>query len=138
MLSNCIVMKKSILYIALATIAALASCQKETSDLVQNEEKLPIQLSLSLQTKATDAGYENGDKIGVYVSYEAALAANGNYVDNKGFTMTNGVWTPDEEIYWADKTSAADFYCYYPYGTPVDATAYDFSVKSAAEVLSAQ
>lgn len=135
MLSNCIVMKKSILYIVVATIAALASCQKETSDLVQNEEKLPIQLSLSLQTKATDAGYENGDKIGIYVSYEAALAANGNYVDNKGFTMTNGVWTPDEDIYWADKTSAADFYCYYPYGTPVDATAYNFSVKSDQSTL---
>ena len=127
-------MKKNILYIV-ATIAALTSCQKETSELAQNDEKMPIQLSLSLQTKVTDAGYENGDKIGVYVSYDAALAASGNYVDNKGFTMNNGSWVPDEEIYWADKTTAADFYCYYPYGTPVDATAYSFSVKSDQSTL---
>ena len=53
-------MKKNLLYIV-ATIAALTSCQKETSELAQNDEKMPIQLSLSLQTKVTDAGYENGN-----------------------------------------------------------------------------
>jgi hypothetical protein len=135
MQSNFMVVKKTILYLVAAMIAALTSCQKETSDVVSSEEKLPIQLSLSLQTKVNDAGYENGDKIGVYVSYDAELAASGNYVDNKGFTMEKGDWTPDEEIYWADKNSEADLYCYYPYGTPVDATAYGFSVKSDQSML---
>ena len=135
MRNNYIFMKKNLLYIATIAVAAFASCQKEPSDAAQKEDKMPIQLSLSLQSKVTDAGYENGDKIGVYVSYEATLAPSGNYVDNKGFTLTNDAWTPDEEIYWADKTTAADFYCYYPYGTPVDATAYGFSVKSDQSTL---
>ena len=68
--------------------------------------------------------FENGDKIGVYVTYNGYLDAYENYVNNEGYTLTANKWVADEEIYWADKTNTADFYCYYSYGTPVDATAY--------------
>lgn len=112
-----------------ATVAA-ASCNKAEALVASSEDKLPIELSLSLQTKATDASFENGDKIGVYVTYNGYLDAYKNYVDNAGYTLTANKWVADGEIYWADKTNTADFYCYYPYGTPIDATAYNFTVKS--------
>ena len=122
-------MKKYLILIIAASLAA-ASCNKTESPVSPSEDKLPIELSLSLQTKATDASFENGDKIGVYVTYNGYLDAYENYVDNAGFSLSGNKWVADNEIYWADKTNTADFYCYYPYGTPVDATAYNFTVKS--------
>lgn len=114
----------------IAASLAASSCNKAEAPVAPSEDKLPIELSLSLQTKATDAAFENGDKIGVYVTYNGHLDAYKNYVDNAGYTLTANKWVADEEIYWADKTNTADFYCYYPYGTPIDATAYNFTVKS--------
>lgn len=114
----------------LAASVAAASCSKAESPAAPSEDKLPIELSLSLQTKVTDAAFENGDKIGVYVTYNGYLDAYDNYVNNAGFTLSGGKWVADQEIYWADKTNTADFYCYYPFGTPIDATAYNFTVKS--------
>ena len=114
----------------IAASLAASSCNKAENPVAPVEDRLPIELSLSLQTKATDAAFENGDKIGVYVTYDGYLDAYENYVDNAGFTLSGNKWVADNEIYWADKTNTADFYCYYPYGTPVDATAYNFTVKS--------
>lgn len=57
-----------------------------------------------------------------------ALKNNGNHVDNMRFTY-NGTWTPDKEIYWKDDSTKADFYCYFPYGTPANVTSYAFAVK---------
>lgn len=122
-------MKKLFILMFAASLVA-ASCNKAEAPVAPSEDKLPIELSLSLQTKATDASFENGDKIGVYVTYNGYLDAYDNYVNNAGYTLTANKWVADEEIYWADKTNTADFYCYYPYGTPVDATAYNFTVKS--------
>lgn len=119
-------MKKTLLITA-AILSALACTKQEPT---ASTDRLPIELALSVQTKATDAAYENGDNVGIYVSYESALAASSNYVDNKKFTLTSGIWTADTEIYWKDKDTPADFYCYYPYGAIADATAYSFSVKS--------
>ena len=64
-----------------------ASCNKTEAPVAPSEDKLPIELSLSLQTKATDASFENGDKIGVYVTYNGYLDAYDNYVNNAGYTL---------------------------------------------------
>ena len=84
-------MKKTLLITA-AILSALACTKQEPS---ASTDRLPIELALSVQTKATDAAYENGDNVGIYVSYESALAASSNYVDNKKFTLTSGIWTAD-------------------------------------------
>lgn len=126
-------MKK--IFVFAAMMAAFISCEKNSEGPVtppdpQPEEKLPVNIALSVATKATDAAYESGDKVGIYMSYEDALASSNNYLDNQCFTLTDGSWVSSEEIYWADHTTTADFYCYYPYGTPVDAKAYQFNVKA--------
>ena len=126
-------MKKSILT-AVAVLSVIA-CTKQETLAPQQKDQLPIELSLSVQTKATDAAYENGDNVGIYVSYESALAASSNYIDNKKFTLSAGKWTSDTEIYWKDKETPADFYCYYPYGAIADATSYSFAVKSDQSAL---
>jgi hypothetical protein len=97
----------------------------------QPEEKLPINIALSVATKATDAAYESGDKVGIYVSYADALDSSNNYLDNQCFTLTDGAWTSSKEIYWADQTTTADFYCYYPYASTISSIeAYPFAVNT--------
>jgi hypothetical protein len=126
-------MKKIVVFAVM--MAAFISCDKKIEGPVpppepQPEEKLPINIALSVATKATDAAYESGDKVGIYVSYADALDSSNNYLDNQCFTLTDGAWTSSKEIYWADQTTTADFYCYYPYGSPVDAKIYQFNVKA--------
>ena len=106
-------MKKILL---LAAMAAMVACSKsvENAPATPEADKLPINISTTL-TRATDSAFEAGDKVGIYVVNEPdALAVSGNHVDNMGFTFSSK-WTPDTEIYWLDKSTKADFYCYYPY-----------------------
>lgn len=97
--------------------------------------RIPINISMGMWTKVTDAAYEQGDQTGIYVvnntdgGESGTLVNSGNHVDNMRFTY-DGVWTPDSEIYWKDNVTKADFYCYYPYGTPTDVAACPFSVQA--------
>lgn len=86
------------------------------------EEKLPIRISLSLNsiTRATEQSFENGDKIGLFVTnYEngqkTKLKTIGNQVDNECLTFNGMEWKSAKPLYWKDQTTKSDFYCYYPY-----------------------
>ena len=109
------------------------SCKKIDGPVTPNVDPVVINLSLSVsspEVKATDNSFEEGDQIGLYVSYDGDLKEQGNYSDNKKFTLRAGHWTADTELYWKDQTSAADFYCYYPYAAPGNPLAYAFSVPN--------
>lgn len=99
------------------------------------ETKIPITISLyDSGTRATDASYETGDAVGVYVvnytgTTPGTLTNTGNHVDNMRF-INGAQWVPDQTIYWKDNTTHADFYAYYPYKTVGNITALPFSVKS--------
>lgn len=132
------IMKKILLLMAAAAAMTVSGCKKPGPDPVTptpDPEKIPIRLSTEISTKATDGGYENGDRIGIYtVNYTdgapGALANSGNHLDNTGFTFDGSEWKADKEVYWADQTTSADFYCYYPYTESVaDVTALSFSVR---------
>lgn len=96
--------------------------------------KIPISISTQI-TRATDTNFERDDEVGIYVvnySGETAgtLAASGNHVDNMRFTYS-GNWTPDQEIFWKDDKTKADFYSYYPYTASIsNITAIPVSVNS--------
>lgn len=123
-------MKKIIALVATASL--MFSCSQEvTPDL----EKFPINISVGQQTRATDTTFDSGDEVGIYVvnyddSTAGSLKATGNQVDNMRFTYRNSSWTPDETIYWKDKTTAADFYAYYPYSASPNISAHPFAVKA--------
>lgn len=100
-------------------------------------EKLPINISTTMSSRATDYAFEAGDMIGVYIvnhnadGSAASLMASGNYVDNSKYTYTNGTWTPATQSYWKDNTTHADFYLYYPYAASVGSVeAMSWSVKA--------
>ncbi|MDR0962454.1 MAG: fimbrillin family protein [Mediterranea sp.] len=113
---------------AIALIASLASCSKgndnpdvEPPSPPEPVKPTPIVIAVNPHTRATDSGYESGDKVGIFVVNYAAettagtLTAAGNHVDNMRFAFDGAKWTPDETVYWKDRTTKADFYCYYPH-----------------------
>lgn len=87
-------------------------------------EKIPIRISTSIVSRATDNVFEEGDNIGLFVVNHNAdgssnsLKATGNYVDNSKFTY-QGTWTAATPTYWKDNATHADFYIYYPYTTTI-------------------
>ena len=111
-------------------LAAMISCSENVENFVTPAtDRLPINISTTL-TRATDSAFEAGDKVGIFVVNEPnALAASGNHVDNMGFTYA-GAWTPNAPIYWLDKSTKADFYCYYPYAEGVSTSAHTFTTKA--------
>lgn len=118
------IMKKITLFIA--ALAALASCQKpETPSSADQQDPsndlMPINLSLDLQTKVSDTYFDEGDQVGIYVVRheewnwgDPYLGDSGNTYDNVCHTYNWGSWSFGE-MYWQDKHTPCDFYCYYPY-----------------------
>lgn len=123
---NILTTMKRFLLFFLASFALFISCSKDSASEIPTPtppssaeiNKIPISISTQI-TRATDTDFEKNDKVGLYVvnyngSTPGTLVSSGNHVDNMRFTYS-GSWTPDEEIYWKDESTKADFYTYYPY-----------------------
>lgn len=120
---------------ALASMATLMFSCSENFGETPFEEKLPINISVDVQTRANDTTFESGDAVGIYVvNYDGTTAgtlkAEGNQADNAEFTYNGGGWNSDEPIYWKDKNTSADFYAYYPYSASVNIDAQPFAVQA--------
>ena len=128
-------MKK--LFLLAAVFAAMISCSEnlENTPATPETDKLPINIATTL-TRATDSAFEQGDKVGIFVVNEPnSLVASGNHADNTSFTYAGSTWNPDTPIYWLDKTTKADFYCYYPYAENASTTAHSFATKADQSTL---
>lgn len=136
-------MKKLLILFAAAAMI-FVSCSKNvetpvpetpTPENPAEPTKIPINVATSLWTRATDSAFEINDKVGIYVVNfngvsAGTLADSDNHIDNMCFTYS-GSWTPTTPIYWADQTTKADFYCYYPYSSSVNSvSACAFSVQT--------
>lgn len=132
--------------IGILSIYLFACCSSdsvnETVPPTPPSEKLPINISTSVSSRATDLAFEVGDKIGLYVvnhnadGSAAALQVSGNHVDNMQYTY-NSTWTPATQTYWIDNSTHADFYLYYPYTSSVTSIdAMPYSVKANQSQLS--
>ena len=115
---------KKIMVLA-AAAAFMASCQSVTVEPVEPEqnpaeELLPMNISLDVATKVTDYEYEYDDKVGLYVVNQPnSLSSFDNHYNNMELTYQYS-WNPSQNMYWYDKITPADFYCYYPYASYVD------------------
>lgn len=119
------------------SIALLSMCIVFTAcetEVETSSERIPIRISFTPQSRATDNAYENGDKVGLYVSNysnsaPSTLKTTGNHVDNAMFTNNSSTWGSNEQLYWKDNTTSADFYAYYPYQAEIsDVNECQFSV----------
>lgn len=128
-------MKKFFLF-AVSLLVAV-SCDMTVRPHDGNGTKIPISIDVVPETKVTDNAFESGDRIGLFVvnTGESGLQVSGNYVDNMGFSFVDNKWTPDEEIYWKDSSTPADFYVYFPYSESVESIdSYKFTVNSDQSV----
>lgn len=117
----------------LCALFLFVSCEKEN-----NPVKMVIKGEVEGQTKVSDAGFENGDEIGIFVvdysgTTPGTLSATLNHATNVKhlYTSSSDSWsaTAGAEIYWNDATTSVDVYGYYPYSTVSSVTAHQFAVN---------
>ena len=127
------------LFILVAATAIIAACGEKIIQ-TPDTELIPVNLSLGIDTRVTDTAFENGDMVGVYmVNYNGSdagiLATSGNAYDNVKGTYTNK-WSFEQQLYWKDNVTKADFYVYYPYANPASISSYMFMTKTDQRVVS--
>jgi hypothetical protein len=126
---------KTLMTLIPAALLALA-CGKtapapENPDPVKPQEtvKIPINIATAV-TKVTDTGYEADDAIGLFVVNQPGdLLQSGNHADNAKFAYDGEKWAADNQLYWADDKTSADFYAYYPYSASATVDGHSFSVQ---------
>lgn len=111
----------------------MIGCTNDASQDEQLADRMPIKISLE-KSRANDTTFESGDQVGLYVvnyngSTAGTLTSTENHINNACFTLSTD-WIADEELYWKDASTKADFYAYYPYGNATDVSAYPFSVNT--------
>ncbi len=79
-------------------------------------------------SRATETGFENNDRIGLFVTEEKSLLQiGGNYVNNAKLTYTAPDWKTETPVYWNNGTY--DVYAYAPYSQSINSISdYQFSV----------
>ena len=83
-------------------------------------QKIPLAISTTI-TKVLNDSFEEGDAIGLYVVNaisngssgwnSGSLMNTGNHLSNVKFSYGSGVWKSQQEYYWKDDSTPADFYC---------------------------
>lgn len=106
----------------------LTGCSKDQAPFSLSEERTTLHFgtTISTQTRATEAGFEISDTIGLYLakwtdaSTPGNLTASGNYADNAWYRLENNsdTWTSKQTIYYPSDDNKIDLYAYYPYRTP--------------------
>ena len=129
-------MRPPFTWLAMLISSSLFSCSSNPSPdpTPPDPGKMPltIQGGIAPYTKASDAGFDNGDAVGIYVvdysnpTTPGVLQTSGrNHATNNKhvYNTSDNSWTPDvgQQIYWNDETTKVDIYGCYPYheGTAV-------------------
>lgn len=124
-------MKSAIKHIITYTLPLmLAACAEDTIDMPgAANEKMPIRLGAAYPTvsRASDAGFEDGDNMGVYVmDYQndipQEITGDDIHADNVKFKFngSDNSWSGATEIYWTSNTTPVDIIGYYPFMSTID------------------
>ena len=131
---------KKIFISLLAVVGMMTSCSDEMSQSSGLNDDMPIHISAEypvkgVSTRATDNGFVQDDAIGLFVvDYNSdgtpgELVMKGNRADNVKFEFNGASWSANYQLYWANKSTPADFYGYYPFNSAMQsATEYPFAV----------
>lgn len=128
----------------IAVTLMLMSCSED--ELMGNggiDTAFPMELNAEypVVTRATDAGFANGDRIGIFVAdYSAdvpeSLSSGTLRADNLPFTYdeANDKWTSGKTLYWKNQHTAVDVVGYYPYAESINNPAvYSFNIDTRQE-----
>ncbi len=105
----------------LCMAAVAAGCQKMADEtkvegVLYEEGEMSFEMNMPV-TKVTETEFEEGDRIGLYVtSYDETpvpLQVSGNWANNIAATLTGADWVTEKKIFWSE--GKMDVYAYYPY-----------------------
>ncbi|MDE5783157.1 MAG: leucine-rich repeat protein [Prevotella sp.] len=127
---------------------AVSGCTDDYPCSMTEESRFPITLSAAYPsaTRASDAGFEDGDRMGIYVlDYSdgkpqqiGAVDANASNV-RFDFNGSNNSWTGARDLFWKDGETPTDIIAYYPYisniGNPEEMA---FSVSRHQEIAGSE
>lgn len=124
----------------LLILSCLSSCHDDLMEQAPaHGDALTLRAEIDQQytTRASDGGFADGDKIGVFiVNYQdgepVELQATGNHADNVLFTYdeATGQWSGSYQLYWKDKLTPIDAYGYYPFDAELSSVShYPFTVQ---------
>lgn len=125
-------MKTSYSYLlSLCLSILMTACADDSLNvpLAEPAPQIPITLSAAYPTasRASDAGFENGDEMGVYVldyvdGNPQQINAGDIHAGNVRFRFnaTDNSWTGATNIYWTSNSTPADIVGYYPFNSAVD------------------
>lgn len=108
----------------------------EVEPQAQRKINLSGEISQIYQTRVNDAGFCDGDQVGIYVvDYDGSTAGElldeGNRGDNVKHTFdeANFKWNGAYDLYFKDNRTNVDIYGYYPFAYPDNVSAYAFEVQ---------
>lgn len=124
-------------------ISILNGCSDniETQDKEFSEILLQLNASYPTATRASDAGFEDGDAMGIYVldyDRETVQDINGEDVNAANvkfkFNGQDNSWTGATNVYWHSPNTPADIIAYYPYSSNVSTPSeFYFSINEHQE-----
>lgn len=117
----------SIFFLICISLSAACSIKEEMRSSITNDGELMININSSINqehTKATAAGFVDGDAVGLYaVNYinenaaPGVLSVSGNQADNVKYTFNESShkWVPSKSVYYKNVDTNVDLYLYYPH-----------------------
>lgn len=135
------VYKYTFVGVACLFLSSLTACHEEALEAPYEESAaIPVAIEAGYPslTRATTAGFVDGDAIGVYVvDYEGEsageLMAEGNRGNNVKYTLDEAAyrWLGSIPLYYKNGQTPVDIYGYYPYQTEVtEVTDHPFTVRA--------
>lgn len=128
-------------FVAISGLSLLVSCSEDRMQLNVDGQATQVPITLfapyPTATRASDAGFEDGDRMGVFVLDYSGDSSQGIADDDVhasnvrfGFNESDNTWKSASNIYWTSKDTPADIIGYYPYVSDVqDAKSYSFSIQ---------
>lgn len=118
-------------YILFFTITLLCSCSKSDYRDDVTPDVISIGGGISRHTRATNTGFINGDKIGVFIADNnegsEGLLADARVV-NKSYIYDDTTFTTSIPEYWSDVETPVMVWGVYPYDTRIGTTPFLFTI----------
>lgn len=111
---NSMISKVSMSLASALLLASLGACTNDENEPEHVDGNLmKFQFSLPAASRATETNFENGDKVGVFVTNSTShLEIGGNLFNNEEITFTNGEWNATHTLRWSE--GKYNVYAYYP------------------------
>lgn len=117
-------------------------CYPPESYLSGQRIEFSAQISQKNITRADEAGFAGGDRMGVFVvNYQNGSSSSLTLSDNQAnnvavsYDAETNKWTSATDIYWLDDSTPADVYGYYPFNNGMgNVNAYPFEVSANQSV----